>query len=177
MLSFNAQRTGRVNRISWSTSQEINTNYFIIEHSTDGRSFSAIGQLPAAGNSGNTLNYSFVDNTPVRGINFYRLKVVDNGGHEKFSAVRNVRNEGTADISIYPNPVRDVMLVNITSDKIDKAGISITDMNGKTVYVKTMSISEGMNYVNVNTANISSGTYVIKIQLNDDLVVRKFNKF
>lgn len=177
LLSFNAQRTGRVNKITWSTSQEINTRSFLVQHSTDGRNFKTLGEVAAAGNSANTLSYSYFDNTPVRGINFYRLRVIDNGGHEKFSAVRNVRNEGTADIAIYPNPVRTNMMVNITSDKLDKALISITDMNGKMLYSKTMSITEGMNYVNVNTAAMSSGTYVIKIQLNDDLVVRKFNKF
>jgi hypothetical protein len=177
LLSFNAQRTGRVNKVTWSTSQEINTRSFAIEHSTDGRNFTIIGQVAAAGNSANTLNYSFIDNTPVRGINFYRLKVIDNGGHEKYSAVRNVRNEGTADIAVYPNPVKDLMLVNITSDKLDKALISINDMNGKIVYTKIMNIAEGMNYVNVNTSVMSSGTYVIKIQLNNDLVVKKFSKF
>lgn len=177
LLTFNAQRTGRVNKITWSTSQEINTRSFLVQHSTDGRNFTTLGEVAAAGNSANTLAYSYFDNTPVRGVNFYRLKVIDNGGHEKFSAVRNVRNEGTADIAIYPNPVRANMMVNITSDKLDKALISITDMNGKMLYSKAMSIAEGMNYVSVNTAAMSAGTYVIKIQLNDDLVVRKFNKF
>jgi hypothetical protein len=177
LLSFNAQRTGRVNKITWSTSQEINTRSFAVEHSTDGRNFTVIGQIAAAGNSANTLSYSFIDNTPVRGINFYRLKVIDNGGHEKYSAVRNVRNEGTADIAVYPNPVKDLMLVNITSDKLDKALININDMNGKIIYTKIMNITEGMNYVNVNTSAMSSGTYIIKIQLNNDLVVKKFSKF
>lgn len=176
LLSFNAQRTGRVNKLSWSTSQEINTDRFVVERSTDSRNYVALGQVDAAGNSSNNISYSFIDNAPVRGMNFYRLRIIDNAGIEKFSAVRNVRNEGTADVAIYPNPVSDKMTLNITSDKIDRAEISITDMNGKTVYVKALGINEGMNYINVNTNNISSGSYIIKIQLNGDMVVRKFNK-
>ncbi|MBL0355983.1 MAG: T9SS type A sorting domain-containing protein [Chitinophagaceae bacterium] len=176
LISFNAQRTGAVNRITWTTSQEINTRLFVIERSTDGSNFSPIGELAAAAGSTNNLNYYFIDNTPVRGINFYRLKIIDQSNNEKFSVVRNVRNEGTADIAIYPNPVRDKIQVNITSDKLDKAAISITDMNGRIVYTKTMSVNEGINYINVNTANFSTGTYVMKIGLNEDMVVRKFNK-
>ena len=176
LLSFTAQRTGRVNKITWSTSQEINTSHFVVERSTDSRNYTAIGQVTAAGNSNNTRNYSFIDNTPTRGINYYRLRIVDTDSRAKFSAVRNVRNEGTADVAVYPNPVSDVLQVNITSDKLDKASISVSDMNGKLVSVKAISLNEGANYININTANLSSGTYVIKIQLNNDLVVRKFNK-
>ncbi len=176
LLSFNAQRTGRVNKVTWSTSQEINTSLFVIEHSADGRNFTSIGQVTAAGNSANTLGYEFTDNMPVRGINFYRLRIVDNGGHIKYSAVKSVRNEGTADVSIYPNPVRDQLLVNITSDKADRALLSICDMNGKVMFTKTLSVTDGMNYINVNTAPISAGTYVIKIQFSEDLVIRKFNR-
>ncbi len=176
LLSFNAQRTGRVNTITWSTTQEINTSRFVVERSTDGRDYNAIGQVAAAGNSNNTRNYSFIDNTPTRGINYYRLRIMDVDSREKFSPVKNVRNEGTADIAVYPNPVIDVMQVNITSDRLDRASISVTDMNGKLVYVKAISLNEGSNYLNINTAHFSTGTYVIKIQLNDDLVVRKFNK-
>jgi len=176
LLSFNAKRTGRVNTVSWSTSVEINTSRFSVERSTDGRNYSTIGVVAAAGNSSDTRNYSFIDNTPVRGINYYRLRMMDVDGREKLSPVRNVRNEGTADVAVYPNPVRDVMQVNITSDKLDRASISVTDLGGKLVYVKAISLNEGANYLNINTANFSSGTYVIKIQLTNDLVVKKFNK-
>lgn len=176
LISFNAQRTGSVNRISWTTSQEINTNQFVVEHSTDGSNFSPIGEVAAVAGSNSNTNYYFIDNTPVRGVNFYRLKIIDQSNHEKFSVVRNVRNEGTADIAVYPNPVRDKIQVNITSDKLDKASISVTDMNGRILYTKTVSVNEGINYINVNTANFSTGTYIIKIGLNEDQVVRKFNK-
>ena len=176
LLSFNAQRAARLNMISWITTQEINTDKFIVERGTDGRNFSPIGEVAAAGNSANNINYSFIDYTPVMGINFYRLKVVERNGHTKFSGVKSVRNEGTADIAIYPNPVKDMMLVNITSERIDKAVITITDMNGKLVQVKSNAIGEGSNYININTAGMSSGTYIVKIQLTDDVVVRKVNK-
>jgi hypothetical protein len=176
LLSFSAQRTGRVNKITWSTSQEINTSHFVIERSNDGQRYSSIGKISAAGNSSTTRNYSFIDNTPERGINYYRLRIVDVDNHEKMSTVKNVRNEGTADVAVYPNPVRDYMQVNITSDKADKATIVITDINGKSVNIQSTRIVEGINYVTLNTYNLSKGLYVIKIQLNEDLIVRKFNK-
>ncbi len=176
LLSFNAQRTGRVNRITWTTSQEINTLHFIVERSSDGRNFSSIGEVAAAGNSSNNINYSYIDYTPVRGINFYRLRVIDNSGQTKFSAVRNVRNEGTADIALYPNPAKDRLLINITSDRSDNASVVISDLNGRVMLEKNMSIAEGMNYLPVETARFAAGTYVVRILLKNDMVVRKFSK-
>ncbi len=175
LLSFNAQRTGKVNTITWSTTKEINTRNFVIERSINGRNYYSIGQIKAAGNSNNTQHYSFIDYSPTRGINYYRLRIVDQDNVEKFSTIKNVRNEGV-DVALYPNPVHDVLRLNITSDKIDKAAISLNDMNGKSVYIRTFNLNEGANYMNVNTANFSSGMYVIKIKLNNDLVIRKFNK-
>ncbi|MES2847717.1 MAG: GEVED domain-containing protein [Bacteroidota bacterium] len=176
LLAFNAQRAAKVNKVTWTTSQEINTDKFIVERSTDGRNFTAIGEVAAAGNSSNNISYSYIDYTPAMGVNFYRLKVIERNGSLKYSAVRSVRNEGTADIAIYPNPVKGMMMLNITSDRIDKAIVTISDMNGRLVQVRTNAINEGSNYININTAALSSGTYIVKIQLNDDMVIRKVNK-
>lgn len=176
LLSFSAQRAARTNRITWTTTQEINTDRFVVERGTDGRNFTVIGEVTAAGNSSNNINYSFIDYTPVMGINFYRLKVVERNGSTKYSAVRSVRNEGTADIAIYPNPVKDHMLINISSERVDKAVITITDMNGKLIQARNNAISEGSNYITINTAAMSKGTYIVKIQLNDDMIVKKVNK-
>lgn len=176
LLSFTAQRNARVNRLGWTTTQEINTDKFIVEHSTDGRNFTAIGEVVAAGSSSADINYSFIDYAPAMGVNFYRLKVIERNGSTKLSNVRSVRNEGTADIAVYPNPVKDRMLINITSDRIDKAVVTISDMNGKLVQIKTNAITEGSNYITLNTAAMGRGTYIVKIQLNDDVIVKKLNK-
>lgn len=73
--------------IDWQTRQEINNNYFDVERSTNGNSFSSIGQINAKGNSQTISNYSISDNTPAAGKNYYRLKEVDNDGHYTFSNV------------------------------------------------------------------------------------------
>ena len=69
--------------VKWSTSREINSNYFLIERSTDAITYEEIAKLDAAGNSNQTLNYSFTDKFPHPGNNYYRLKQVDINGAEK----------------------------------------------------------------------------------------------
>ncbi|MFM2359256.1 MAG: hypothetical protein RLY16_1249, partial [Bacteroidota bacterium] len=176
LLSFNATRTGKVNKITWSTVREINANSFVVERSLDGRNFTEIGRVAASGNSTSTLDYSFIDNTPVRGFNYYRLRLVDRDNSARYSTVKNVRNEGSADVAIYPNPVNNAMQLNIAADKSDRATVQIFDLSGKMVYSQASSINEGLNYFNINTSKLNNGAYVIKVQLTDDVIVKKFNK-
>ena len=176
LLSFNAQRSGKVNNITWSTAQEVNTREFIVERSSNARDYFTIGRAAAAINSSSIRNYTLTDYAPIKGINYYRVRIVDQDNISKLSNVRNVRNEGTADIAVYPNPVKDILQVSIASDKADRATITVVDLNGKLVYSKVANILEGANNLNINTVGLSNGTYIIKVQLTEDLVVKKFSK-
>ena len=176
LLSFTAQRTGKVNLINWSTSQEINTSHFVLERSNDSRNFTTIATVAAAGNSSTVRSYIYTDNSPVTGINYYRLQMVDKDNNSKYSWIRSVRNEGVADVSLYPNPVNDVLTVSISADKKGKGNMSITDISGKVIYNNAISVEQGSNNLPVNLRNTAAGAYIIKIQLSDDVIVKKFSK-
>jgi hypothetical protein len=177
IVSFNAQRAGNTNLLTWKTSQEQNSSKFVIERSTDGgRNFSDIGEVAAAGNSNTERNYRFVDKAPVKGINYYRLRMVDLNSTAKYSDIKNVRNLGAADFSIAPNPVQQQLKIRLDADNADRATIVITDMSGKQVYSNSSNVSEGSNDLFVNTGSLAHGTYIIRIQLSNDLIVKKFNK-
>lgn len=130
IVSFNAKRNGAENNITWSTSQEVNTEHFIVEHSTDGHNFNSIGKVNAIGNNNTTRNYQFNDISPVKALNYYRLGIVDRDNAIKFSEVRHVKNSSNADFMIYPNPAKDVIKVDINTDTADKGVMILTDING-----------------------------------------------
>lgn len=176
LASFNAVRSGRVNKLNWTTSLEVNLNNFVVQRSTNGREYREIGSVVATGNTNNTVNYNFIDEAPVRALNYYRLKIVDNNGQVKYSPVRTVRNEGTADVYVAPNPVTGVAVVKLSSDVQDRATITITDMNGKAVYRSVSTIASGSNNIEVNMGSFAAGTYVVKVQLTNDFVIKKINK-
>ena len=178
LVNFNAQRNGKVNDLSWKTSMEQNTSRFIIERSTDGgHNYTDIGQVAAAANSNTERSYHFTDRTPVKGINYYRLRIVDINSVFKYSDIKNVRNEGTADFSFAPNPVQQQMKIKLDADKADKGFVTITDMSGKQVYSNNITVAEGTNNLIIETGKFSSGLYIITIQLSNDKIVQKFNKF
>lgn len=176
LVDFNARRNGKTNLVSWSTSQELNTSHFIVERSSDGRSFSQIGRLAARGNTTLAQAYSFKDNIPGKGINYYRLRIVDFDSKQKYSQVRSIKNEGGTRVLLFTNPVRETMKVDISSEKKDKGAITITDMSGKQVYSKQLSFNAGINNFSADLGNLSSGTYIIKIALSDETIIKKVNK-
>jgi hypothetical protein len=176
LLSFDAKRSGKLNSISWSTTLELNTSRFIVERSLDGRAFTSLGEVKAAGNTTGLHKYSFTDNNPPRGINYYRLRVVDVDNSGRYSPVRSVRNEGAADIAIYPNPVKGSLNLKINADMAGRAAVLITDISGKTILSKNLPVAAGMNQVPINVENLAAGAYVMKITLGDEVIMRKFDK-
>ncbi len=176
LLTFNAKRNGSVNSISWSTSQELNSQYFAIQRSSDGIHFSQIGRVAAAGNSNTQRSYQFFDPNPLKGINYYRLLIVDIDNAVKYSLVRNVKNPDLTKFILYPNPVKDRLLVDIDAEKTGRGEITITDMNGRHVYKTSVNLQQGINTIPVNVTLFAKGTYFMKLQTMDNSFMEKFSK-
>ena len=176
LSSFTAQRIGNVNELRWMISQELNLSHYVIERSTDGLNFIAIGQIAARGSSSSSINYQYTDNTPVKGINYYRLRIVDINNAVKYSEVRSVKNLGITDITIAPNPVTGIAHVQVDAEKADAGLIEVLDINGKKLYEQTISIKQGPNDVNINMSSMAKGTYMIRFNLSETSIIRKVNK-
>ena len=176
LMAFNAKRNGLVNEIAWLTAQEKNTSLFVIERSSDGQNYQKIGEVNAAGNSSNSLSYNFTDVSPLPGTNYYRLKIIDRDNNTKFSDVKIIKNAAVSNFTIYPNPVKDVMNIDINATKAEKGVIIITGIDGRQVYNRAVNISKGSNILNINVSDIEAGTYIIKIQLSDYMMVNKITK-
>ena len=174
--SFKVQRAGLINSLTWNTSQELNSKYFTVEHSIDGVHFNSIGEVKAAGNSSVALTYRFDDKNPVKGINYYRLRLVDIDNSGKYSSIVTAKNTGTAGFTIYPNPVKTTMLINMDAERAGNAYVNITGMDGRTVYNRQVSVIQGNNNFSINVADFSQGTYNIKVQSGSSVYTQKFSK-
>jgi len=81
LLHFEGQEIGGSNILNWATASESNSDYYDVEFSRDAYSWYSLGTVSAAGNSNMTLDYSFVDVTPLSTINYYRLVQYDWDGN------------------------------------------------------------------------------------------------
>ena len=108
LTTFGARRSGPAVACDWATATEKNSRDFLVERSTDGRTFAALGRVAAAGTSTSPREYRYLDEHPWAGRAYYRLRQTDLDGTETFSAVVAVSalNEAAAaaEIVVAPNP-------------------------------------------------------------------------
>ncbi|HEV7332697.1 MAG TPA: T9SS type A sorting domain-containing protein [Flavisolibacter sp.] len=107
LLSFTATQQGNGVRINWQTAMEENNAFFILERSSDGRTFSEIKKVAGHGNHTSISRYEVMDQNPVTGTTYYRLKQYDFDGKSKDFGIRAVKyRAAVSGISVSPNPVR-----------------------------------------------------------------------
>ncbi len=151
--------------LKWTTLNEINTAYFIVERSTDGVEYKKIGEVKALKNMNVINNYSYVDNISNVSSDaiYYRLKEVDKNGAVMYSktVLLNSTLQGLS-LSISPNPVRNVISISI-KENVFNAMVSITDVTGKLVYTAKQNLIAG-NAHKINISGLANGIYYIVIR-------------
>ena len=110
LTSFTASMTDyNTVMLKWRTESETKNDRFEIERSQNGVDFEYLGQVKGAGTISQARDYMAIDENPLFGTSYYRLKQVDFDGTFTYSAIRRVENTGTGTIverfSAYPNPV------------------------------------------------------------------------
>lgn len=120
--------------IKWSVSTEVNVKNYVIERSSNGISFNTIGTIAAIGIS----NYSFTDVTMLEGINFYRIKAVDNDGSCLYSSIAKINyTKNAQDFIVYPNPVfNSVATLQLTGFEKGTYQLKLYNALGQVVYIK-----------------------------------------
>ena len=145
--------------ITWSTRSEINNKGFNVQHSSDGLNFTTLAFVNSKGNLNNGSSYTYLDNLPSNGNNYYRIVQVDENGKTVNSPVVNVVIKNSQLFTIFPNPVQNQL--NIQSNLIlENAKIIIRDMNGRNVYESNLS---GIGNIRVPVSNLAPGVYSITI--------------
>jgi len=167
-LNFSATKGAKGVELKWSTNTETNSNHFDILYSTDGNSFTRIGQVAASGNTITTTNYQWVHNNPAYGNNYYRLQEFDIDNRSVLSETRNVYM-GSAKISLSPNPVTGQFTLSYPYSGIP---VTMTIMNSAGKMVMKVRITRYQT--TINSAALAPGLYVAVISENNTLTKLTF---
>jgi hypothetical protein len=98
--------------LQWSTASEVSNDYFTVERSSDGIHFYHIGYLPGAGTSTEQHWYETVDEQPLAGTSYYRIRQTDYNGMHSYSETRSVQMLHLNGITLYPNPAVDKLIIH-----------------------------------------------------------------
>jgi hypothetical protein len=176
LLAFTAKADGNDKvLLNWITGKEINFHGFDIERSADGTNWQKIGTVDAHSNNASTNNYSFYDNHPLAGKNYYRLKMINVDGTFQYSDVRLIEWQAkNIWLRVTPNPVTDHAVVQYILDKNEPVTLNVVDANGRKVVSKYIASNKGLNQMTIDDlGNLSPGVYVVVIATGSDVVSTK----
>jgi Secretion system C-terminal sorting domain len=174
--NFTATKLASAIQLNWETLSEQNTSYFAIERSADGSTFNSLGTITARGNSATKQSYSFNDVQPGPANNFYRLKSVDADGNFSYSRVLIVKNENSFIVQLFPNPAKDVLQIQIPSQKKEPINLFIADATGKVFYRTTMQLMQGNNAASIPLQQYPAGTYYLVMENSNGKTTNSFIK-
>lgn len=175
LLSFDGRLNNNSILLNWSTSSELNSNYFNLEKSSDGTNFYSIGTVNAAGTSTIQRNYNFTDRQ-VNEFNYYRLKMVDIDGHFIYSKTVLIKNpDAKQNVWVVNNPFRTFIQVRFAKTPQQKVQFDLVNMAGVTVYRKETGSSNEIR-LDLSTVYLPAGMYMLRTRVDGRLFTHKLAK-
>jgi hypothetical protein len=176
LLAFEANPLPEKVSLNWTTSVEINNEYFLVERSTDGKTFEVINRIKGAVNSTNLLDYSSIDNSPLYGTSYYRLKQIDSFGNSTYSDVIAVSIKENPDFEILsaePTINSTIHLLFISAQN-DKCSVRIFDHDGSEVYHTGINVLRGTNSKELTCSYLEKGLYLVSISNEKEILSKKY---
>ncbi|MBR9920746.1 MAG: T9SS type A sorting domain-containing protein [Bacteroidetes bacterium] len=156
--------------LEWETASEVNSDYFAVERSYDGKSFKEVGSVLSAGESNVDIQYNFIDRTPFEYVNaesvYYRLRQVDIDGSFVYSNVialaRTETNQLQLEGVVFSG---DQLQVQLFAPRQGKLEANIYNLSGQLLAQRQLSIPDGHTQVYLDNLDLPSGLFLI--QIND----------
>jgi hypothetical protein len=150
--------------VEWTTTNESNTDRFILERSATGQQFDMVAQTSAAGYSVVLKNYTLIDDQPLAGISYYRLSLINKDNRQEYFAVKKINNPNSLAGKVnIPNPVRGTLNIYLNLDKQERVQIQLFDLNGRLLKEVKKDFYAGTSNQAIDVTGFSHGSYLIRV--------------
>ena len=182
LLNFQATLKDKNASLSWTTANHYNFSHFVIEKSTDARTFTETAVLFTEASTSNAeYSYKYKDNlqNSTAKIVYYRLKMVDIDGTIAYSETRMVRlasEETKVLISTFPNPVANEVRIQIPAEWQLKA-VTYEVFNSNGLLMQRFQTKSAAQVQQLLVHQLNSGTYILKVSSATASTTSKFIKY
>ncbi len=166
--AFWGKQDNEVNEINWNSLSELNSDSYLVQHSTDALKFETITTLKSKSINGNSealLEYSAVHANPAIGHNYYLLQQMDIDGRiQQVSEMIDIlRDQKGNTLSVFPNPFQQEFTcrVHTNSDKI--LSIQLVDLHGNIINQAKATPLAGQLSYKMNVTNLPQGMYILHV--------------
>ena len=174
---FSATPKAQAIHLTWRTATEHNNDYIAVEHSADGAKFTELGRVKGAGTTEEPQAYRFVDEHPLRGLNYYRLRQVDFDGafeyHKTISVLFDGKRQGLG-IQAWPNPVQGQLQATWAAASDQATTLQVLDMTGRKL--AEYQAAAGVSTFELPLDGLPAGLYFLKARQGQEEEVVRFHK-
>jgi len=166
--------------LAWSTASEVNSNYFVVQRSLNGQTWTDVRQQPAAGNSSRPRNYTEVDPGAGRlgALLYYRLHQVDTNGSGTYSPVRTVQFApavlGFA-LDAFPVPLQSWLTLDVRLPGTEPLQVELYDVAGRLIMRRAWDTPATGRY-QLDVSSLASGTYLLRARQGNAQASRRLTK-
>lgn len=173
-LSGNA--VDNIVHLNWKSINNTSAAYFEIQASPDGKHFTTIGTITKKSSADPAL-YSFMHDVQELSLEhiYYRIKLVNIDHSSKYSNIIRLPLSGIKDkVAIYPNPVKDIIQVQVSAASGMRVQVEIFDPSGKFVTGIDRPVQRGHNVITIdNMAGKPAGVYLAVVRTGNDIFRQK----
>jgi hypothetical protein len=156
--AISAVNKGAVNEVHWTSVSEETGDTYQVESSPNGSSFIALDTVP--GKAINGGNYTYIDQSPVSGTNYYRLKFLNADGTSGYSKIVSAVKKDVFGVSVFPNPAKSELTIQCNGETSGTATITLYDIAGKQYSNTKMSGPQ----TKVSLSGLPAGLYLVRYQ-------------
>ncbi|MGZ8550673.1 MAG: M14 family zinc carboxypeptidase, partial [Chitinophagaceae bacterium] len=157
-------------QVKWLAETEAKPAYFEVEKSIDRLTFTPIKRTDPS------EPCEVIDEKPVAGNNYYRIKMVQDDGNALYSRIVNVVYDPAFTVSLYPNPAREKLNVLIKAEKAENVTLKISDLLGRQVFSRRVPASKNGNFETIDVSGWPAQLYLLQV-INSEHEILHTQKF
>lgn len=177
LTRFSARAEGTSALLEWETAAERDNAGFEIQHSADGTNWKIEGFVSARAEGSPSSKYVFEVKDLPSGIHFFRLRQTDLDGGSTLSNMETVRiGKGKVRILVQPTIVSDACDILLSNAGRGDVQVEIFRTDGQSTGKVWSLQSEDEYKLQLSLAELSSGTYFVRVQVAGEVVTATFVK-
>jgi len=146
--------------LKWNTFSENDNSYFLVEHSVDGKNFTAIAKQLSGGNTSSGHGYNYIHADPANGTNYYRLRMVDINGRAEYSSIRRVVfGKNNHSITIFPNPAKNKATLILDAKDGEELFVKLFDGAGRMIKQQIVIVRNQQS--DLSLEGVQTGVYAV----------------
>lgn len=163
--NLKAVQKGAAVHISWSNMAESDVRDYTLERSLNSIDFTPLLKMAPTGNQQVRADYIAADASPVKGLNYYRIRSTEGSGKTTFSSVLKLATAGAAPgLLISPNPLKGGEgLLQLSNVPAGQYTVRVIGADGRVLQSRVVKFAEGSSTEPFSVTHLPGGIYTVQV--------------